>query len=81
MSEPFIKVDLHDMRRDEALKAIEAAFKRADSGTYQIQVIHGFNRGTALRQFVWEEYRYDDRVKKIKPGDNPGITVLVLREL
>ena len=81
MSEPFIKVDLHDMRREEALKAIEAAFKRADGGTYQIQVIHGFNRGTSLKQMVYEEYQYDNRIKRIKPGDNQGVTVLVLRDL
>ena len=81
MSEPFIKVDLHDMRREEALKTIEAALKRADSGTYQIQVIHGFNRGTSLKQMVYEEYQYDDRIKRIRPGDNQGVTVLVLRDL
>ena len=81
MSEPFIKVDLHDMRREEAIKAIEAALKRADNGTYQIQVIHGYNRGTSLKQMVYEEFQYDDRIKRIKPGDNQGITLLVLRDL
>ena len=30
---------------------------------------------------IREEYRYDKRVKRIMPGDNPGITVLVIREL
>ena len=69
------------MRREEALKTIEAALKRADSGTYQIQVIHGFNRGTSLKQMVYEEYQYDDRIKRIRPGDNQGVTVLVLRDL
>ena len=81
MSEPFIKVDLHDMRREEAIKAIEAALKRADNGTYQIQVIHGYNRGTSLKQMVYEEFQYDDRIKRIKPGDNQGVTLLVLRDL
>jgi hypothetical protein len=26
-------------------------------------------------------YRYDPKVKRIMPGDNPGITILVLKEL
>ena len=26
-------------------------------------------------------YKYDPKVKRIMPGDNPGITVLVLKEL
>jgi hypothetical protein len=26
-------------------------------------------------------YQYDPKVKRIMPGDNPGVTVLVLKEL
>ena len=38
-------------------------------------------RGVSLRTMIQDEYRYDRRVLRILPGDNPGITVLVLREL
>lgn len=77
----FVKIDLHGLRQDEAIKVINKAIAAADSTTYQIRLIHGYNRGTSLRSMIYEEYRYDPKVKRIMPGDNPGITVLVIREL
>ena len=58
-----------------------AAIAAAGSTTYQIQLIHGYNRGTSLRNMIYDEYRYETKVKRVIPGDNPGITVLVLKEL
>ena len=81
MNEPFIKIDLHGMRTDEAEKTLEKAVASAGPGTYQIQVIHGYNRGTGLRDMIYDSFRYNEKVKRIIPGENPGITVLVLREL
>ena len=81
MDQAFIDIDLHGMRRDEAERAVSKALSSAGAGTYQIRVVHGFNRGTDLRDMIHEEFRYDKRIKRIIPGDNPGITVLVLREL
>ena len=81
MSEPFVTIDLHGMRTVEAEKTIENALKKADSGTYQIRLIHGYNRGTAIRDMIYDNFRYEPKVKRIIPGDNQGITVIVLREL
>ena len=81
MSAPFIKVDLHGLRQEEAIRVIDRAIDSADSSTYQIQLIHGYNRGTSLRSMIYDEYRYEKKVKRIIPGDNPGITILVLKEL
>ena len=81
MSAPFIKVDLHGLRQEEAIRVIDRAIASADPSTYQIQLIHGYNRGTSLRSMIYEEYRYEKKVKKIIPGDNQGITILVLKEL
>ena len=77
----FVKIDLHGMRQEEAIKVIDKAIAAADTTTYQIQLIHGFNRGTSLRSMIYDEYRYDTKVKRIIPGDNPGITILVMKEL
>ncbi len=77
----FVKVDLHGLRREEAIEVIDKAIADADAATYQIQLIHGYNRGTSLRTMIYEEYRYEPKIKRIIPGDNPGITVLVMREL
>ena len=81
MGNPIITIDLHGLFREEAMKKIDKALKTADSGTYQIKLIHGYNRGTSLRSMIHDWYQYDPKVKRIVPGDNPGITVLVLKEL
>ena len=81
MSEAFVKIDLHGVRQDEAVKRIDKAIAAAGSTTYQIQLIHGYNRGTSLRSMIYDWYRYEPKVKRIVPGDNPGITVLILKEL
>ena len=81
MSEPIIKLDLHGFTEEEAIRVIDAALKRADAATYQLQLIHGFHRGTRLRTMIYDWYKYEPKVKRIIPGDNPGITVLVLKEL
>ena len=81
MGNPIISIDLHGLFRDEAIKKIDKALKSADSGTYQIKLIHGYNRGTSLKNMIAEEYRYHPKVLRVKPGDNLGTTILVLREL
>ncbi len=81
MSEPFVRLDLHGMTQDEAIRAIDRALDAADRGTYQLRLVHGFHRGTSLRGMIRDWYRYEPRVLRIIPGDNPGVTVLVLREL
>ena len=78
---PFIDLDLHGLYRDEAMKAIDKALSRADYTTYQIRIVHGYNRGTSLRSMIREEYQYHPKVKRIIPGDNPGMTILVIKEL
>ena len=81
MGNPIITIDLHGLFRDEAIKKIDKVLKSADSGTYQIKLIHGYNRGTSLKNMIVEEYRYHPKVLRVKPGDNLGTTILVLREL
>ena len=81
MGTPIVTLDLHGMFQDEAIKAIDRALKAADDSTYQIKLIHGYNRGTSLKDMITDEYRYHPKVVRVKPGDNLGVTVLVLREL
>ena len=45
MNEPFIKIDLHGMTQDEAIKVIDKAIASAGPATYHLQLIHGYNRG------------------------------------
>ena len=81
MNEPFVKVDLHGLRQGEAIRVIDRALAAAGPMTYQLQLIHGFNRGISLRSMIYDWYQYDPKVKRVIPGDNPGITILVLKEL
>ena len=81
MSGAFVKIDLHGLRQEDAIKVIDKALAAVGPATYQLQLIHGFNRGTSLRNMIRDWYQYDPKVKRIIPGDNPGITVLVLKEL
>ncbi len=81
MSSGFVKIDLHGLTQNEAVKVIDKAIAESGPATYQLQLIHGYHHGTNLRTMIHDWYRYEPRVKRIMPGDNPGITILVLREL
>ena len=81
MSDAFVKIDLHGLTQEEAIKVIDRALATAGPTTYQLQLIHGYNRGTKLRSMIYDEYKYEPKIKRIIPGDNPGITVMVLKEL
>lgn len=81
VNDAFVKIDLHGMRREEAVEAVESALASAGPNIYQIQIVHGFNRGTSLKGMIYDEFRSDKRVKRIMPGENQGVTVLVLKEL
>ena len=81
MGKPIIDIDLHGLFQEEAIKVIDKALKSADSSTYQIRLIHGYHRGTSLKNMILDEYKYDPKVLRIQPGDNQGVTILILREL
>ena len=81
MNSAFVKIDLHGLTQEEAIRVIDKAIASAGPTTYQLQLIHGYHRGTNLRTMIYDWYKYEPKVKRIIPGDNPGITVLVLREL
>ena len=81
MSSPIITIDLHGLFRDEAIKVIDKALKQADDSTYQIKLVHSYNRGTSLKDMILDEYKYHPKVLRIQPGDNLGTTIFVLREL
>ena len=81
--EAVIKIDVHGMRTEEALKAVTAKVEEAPKTCYKVQVIHGFNGGTRIRSALREEFSYgrQPKVKRVAMGDNEGVTDLILREL
>lgn len=79
---PIVKLDLHGMTADESIAAIDKKLAECGSGVYRIEAVHGYNRGTAIRDAIKREFGYGyDKVKRIRPGDNPGVTDLILREM
>ena len=80
MYESAIDIDLHGRNAYQAKIAVDAALRRAGSATYRIRIVHGWNAGTALRDFVREEYARHPKVLRVSPGPNPGVTELILRE-
>ncbi len=63
MGEPFVNIDLHGMRREEAVRAIDRAIEAADPSTYQIRLIHGFNRGTRLRTMIYDVWEIMNQLR------------------
>lgn len=79
---PFIEIDVHGLTVDQALKRIEEKIKKANSSTYRIRIVHGFNRGNNIQRAIYREIGHglNPKVLRIVGGDNPGITELILRE-
>ena len=80
MHESVIELDLHGRNVYQAQIAVDAALRRASAATYRIRIVHGWNAGTALRDFVREEYARHPKVRRVAQGTNPGVTELILRE-
>jgi len=77
----FEEIDIHEMTKAQALAAVDAKLKRADTSVYSIRVIHGYHGGTVLRDAVRARYARHPKVKRIELGLNQGETTLILREL
>ena len=82
MGRSIIELDVHGLTADQAISRIESAIASADSGVYRIKVIHGYNRGTSIRQAIYRELDHglDPKVVRLAPGENQGITEIILRE-
>ncbi len=80
MNSAFIELDLHGVRTEEAQQRIDEALRNADNSVYRLRIVHGYRRGTALRDMILSEYRWHEKVVRIEAGDNRGQTDLILRE-
>ncbi len=83
LSEPIITIDVHGMTVEKALEIIHKKVNAAGNAVYEVRVVHGFHGGTRIRSAVREEFGYgrEPKVKRVQPGDNEGITRLILKEL
>jgi len=79
MTGGIVELDLHGMNTYQAQIAIDAALRRAGSGTYRLRLIHGYRGGTAIRDMLWTTYTHRSQVKRLVTIHD-GVTDLVLRE-
>jgi len=79
----IVEIDLPGMNTYKAKIIIDSQLRRANGSVYYIRLIHGFHSGTDLKLMIQDTYGNGKhpKVKRIKKGNNPGITDLVLREL
>ena len=78
-----IEIDLHGMRVEEAVRRAKSEVAKTSGSVYIIRLIHGYHGGTRIREALEDEFSCgrDSKVKRIRQGNNPGITELILREL
>jgi DNA-nicking Smr family endonuclease len=75
-----VTADLHGQNTHQAGITVDALLRRAASGTYRLRLIHGHHGGTALRDFLREQYARHPKVRRIIVSPDGGTTELVLRE-
>ena len=75
----IISVDLHGTSVENARGLLLTWLDQPHPGVTELRVIHGYNRGTLLRDMVREELSHP-RIKQKLPALNPGETRLILRK-
>lgn len=75
------RIDVHGCTQVQAQTVIDSKLRRATGATYRLRIVHGYSRGTALRDMIRKNYAKHPKVIRVELGLNPGETDLVLREL
>ena len=75
----IITADLHGKTVYQAKVTVDALLRRVSGGVYRIRLIHGRHGGTALRDFLRQEYAGHPKVCRLILSPDGGTTDLVLR--
>ena len=75
-----VQVDIHEMFPADAKKKLEKLLAAVGDEVEVVEVIHGYHRGSALRDMVRRVYSRHPRVLRLEVGLNLGATDLVLRD-
>ena len=70
--------DLHGVYQRDDKDLLAGWLNTAPKNLTELRVIHGYQRGTALRDMLWGEFSHP-RVKEVLPSLNPGETRLILK--
>lgn len=73
----IMELDIHGMTVQQAKKEIQSVLKSCPKTVREIEVIHGFNGGKALQQYV--RGIKHPKVDRVIIGMNNGVTTLMLK--
>lgn len=73
-----MSVDLHGMYLADAESLLLSWLNQPHSGVTELRVIHGSNRGTALRDMLRNDFHHS-KIKSKLPALNPGETRFILK--
>lgn len=73
----IVTVDLHGMQKEAARQLIKRIIELNSFG-FSLEVIHGFNHGTVLRNMVNKEIKSIRIVDRYSDPWNPGSTYLTI---
>lgn len=72
------QIDIHGMTQRQAREYLKKELSSLPKGTPCVNVIHGYNSGTKLKDMV-KTFKHE-RIKRIEVGLNPGETTLYLKD-
>ena len=79
MKKPYKTIDVHGMTPEQAKRHIEFELKRAPRNAEKILVIHGYSRGTVLRDMVRSDLD-SPRIREVMPCfANDGESTIFLK--
>ena len=73
-----LRIDVHGLHVDDAMDFLSDRIAHAPRGTEKIVVVHGYNRGTALKEAV-RRIRHPRIVEIASSFANDGETIVWLR--
>ncbi|MBQ3887334.1 MAG: Smr/MutS family protein [Acutalibacteraceae bacterium] len=74
----FLTIDLHGHTTESAKKALDTALKTLSAEVHEVEVVHGYHQGTALRDMV-RRYKHPKIARKIL-GMNQGTTIFIIKQ-
>lgn len=72
------EIDIHGFTVSEAKAMLDRYLDRLPASIHEITVIHGFQRGTTLQQFIRRSYRHP-RLQRTMLSMNQGQTTMILK--
>jgi DNA-nicking Smr family endonuclease len=79
VKKPYKVIDIHGLTPEQAKRQIEFELKRAPQNAEKILVIHGYSRGTVLRDMVRNDLD-SPRIREVMPCfANDGESTIYLK--